>query len=170
MKIELRNIKIYERLSEETTCFTADIFIDGKKAGTAENRGNGGCTDYDHYENTKQLMRDAESYLQTLPPLVYELPNIKKFELPCNLENLIDKMVDEEINRKYEKKKQADMLKGIVYGDENCYSVTKWHNKYTIATILQLPAGVKALQTVVDRIKAQGHKILNTNLPPEIIL
>ena len=39
MNIELKNIKIAEHLSEETTAFTADIFVNGKKVGYARNDG-----------------------------------------------------------------------------------------------------------------------------------
>lgn len=44
MKIELRRLKIVERMSQETTCFIADVYIDGKKVGTAQNEGCGGST------------------------------------------------------------------------------------------------------------------------------
>lgn len=42
MKVELRKVSINKRLSQETTCFSADIWIDGKKVGEAANRGHGG--------------------------------------------------------------------------------------------------------------------------------
>lgn len=51
MELTLRNVKIAAHLSEETTAFTATVFIDGKKAGLARNDGHGGAnfvdwTDY----------------------------------------------------------------------------------------------------------------------------
>ena len=42
--ITLAKFKHYARLSEETVAFTADLLLNGKKIGTAENRGHGGCT------------------------------------------------------------------------------------------------------------------------------
>lgn len=45
MKVELKRLQIYERMSEETTAFNADVWIDGKKAGIAKNAGHGGNTD-----------------------------------------------------------------------------------------------------------------------------
>jgi len=39
MKIELRKLKHATNLSEETNAFTADIYINGIHAGTADNRG-----------------------------------------------------------------------------------------------------------------------------------
>lgn len=44
MKVELRAIKVYDRLSEETTAFTAVIYADGKRVGDAKNDGHGGST------------------------------------------------------------------------------------------------------------------------------
>ena len=44
MEITSKNISHNERLSEETNCFSATIYIDGKKAGEASNHGHGGPT------------------------------------------------------------------------------------------------------------------------------
>jgi hypothetical protein len=41
MKIELKNVKINKMFSEETTCFIADVFINGKKTAYAKNDGRG---------------------------------------------------------------------------------------------------------------------------------
>jgi hypothetical protein len=45
VKVELKRLQIYERMSEETTAFNADVWINGKKAGYAKNDGHGGNTD-----------------------------------------------------------------------------------------------------------------------------
>ena len=44
MTIELKSVKIAKHLSEETTAFTASVWLDGKRVGTARNDGRGGCT------------------------------------------------------------------------------------------------------------------------------
>lgn len=46
MLIELRKVRIVKALSEETTCYTAEIWIDGALAFHASNRGHGGADDY----------------------------------------------------------------------------------------------------------------------------
>ena len=38
---ELRNIQVAEFMSEETTAFNTDIYIDGKKCGYCKNSGRG---------------------------------------------------------------------------------------------------------------------------------
>lgn len=68
MRVELKNIKHYESLSEETNCFQATIYIDGKRAGEASNRGHGDPINILPYDLHKTL----NEYAKTLPPLDYE--------------------------------------------------------------------------------------------------
>lgn len=44
MQIQLKKLEIYQRLSDETTAFAADVWIDGQKVGHAKNDGQGGAT------------------------------------------------------------------------------------------------------------------------------
>ena len=68
MKLELKNVKFYESMSEETNCFQADLFIDGKKIAYVKNTGQGGCTDYGvHDFKLQSVLREAEAYCKTLP-------------------------------------------------------------------------------------------------------
>jgi hypothetical protein len=66
MKIELKNIKYSEFASHETSCYEATIYIDGKKVGTVENGGYGGCDSVHPYEVAQQI----DAYAKALPPLV----------------------------------------------------------------------------------------------------
>lgn len=43
MKFELRKITHNERLSEETNCYSADLYVDGVLTAHVGNRGHGGC-------------------------------------------------------------------------------------------------------------------------------
>lgn len=45
MIITLKNVKQNEALSEETHCFSATVYVDGKKAFGAKNAGHGGETE-----------------------------------------------------------------------------------------------------------------------------
>lgn len=42
MKLELRNVHFSERMSDETNCFSATVYVNGKRVGEVENRGCGG--------------------------------------------------------------------------------------------------------------------------------
>lgn len=66
MNIELRNIKHAAFASEETACFTATLYVDGKKEGTADNAGKGGPTTI----HPLALARRLDEYAATLPAQV----------------------------------------------------------------------------------------------------
>ncbi|MFN7180015.1 MAG: hypothetical protein ACK4TE_10540, partial [Hyphomonas sp.] len=59
MKIEFRNIARHERLSRETPCFTADLYVDGVFEAYVSNRGNGGGNDYTFPEGRSWRSLDA---------------------------------------------------------------------------------------------------------------
>lgn len=64
MKIELRGVHFSERMSDETNCFSAMVWIDGRKAGEVMNHGTGGPNEY--FFDTKELV----AYAKTLPARV----------------------------------------------------------------------------------------------------
>ena len=43
MKVTLKNLKVAEFASEETTCFQATVYLDGKRMVGVKNDGHGGC-------------------------------------------------------------------------------------------------------------------------------
>lgn len=63
MNIELRNIKYAAFASQETPCYAATVYIDGKKVGTVENDGHGG-SDLIH---PRELEQQLQAYADTLP-------------------------------------------------------------------------------------------------------
>lgn len=64
MKIELRKVSHYPRLSQETEAFNADIYIDGVKRGEVENDGHGGM----NFIHPHTLAAEIDAYTKTLPP------------------------------------------------------------------------------------------------------
>lgn len=170
MKIELRKIQFSERMSEETNCFVADLYIDGKKVGYAKNDGHGGCTDYGMVGDAKNLdvIKKAEAYCKTLPKKSY---TFGQFDM--NLEEKIDELFEEWLKEKdkkrLDKKLQKDMLKGLCYRIDNGYTILTWTG-HTINSMLQHPQGKKTLQLKINQLKEQGKEILNTNLPQDILV
>ncbi|MGP1715760.1 MAG: hypothetical protein ACTS9Y_01150 [Methylophilus sp.] len=53
--VQLKKIEHSERMSEETNCFVAAIYLDGKKIGDAEDDGHGGCMKIYPQSCVKQL-------------------------------------------------------------------------------------------------------------------
>lgn len=126
MKIELKNVKINLTFSEETIMFRADLVIDGVVAGEADNDGRGGSTFYSaktydvkkqkslsdaERERNKELIRKAEAFCKTLPPIDYD-----DFKIDMNLEHFIDELVNQEIKKKEDKKLEKKMETTIMWG------------------------------------------------------
>ena len=47
MKLEMKNVKVYDSMSEETICFEGNLYADGRKVGRVENSGKGGPHRYE---------------------------------------------------------------------------------------------------------------------------
>lgn len=161
MKIELKNVKFMESMSEETNCFSADIFVNGKKVGYAKNTGQGGPTDYRHYldekNSNKEVLEKAEKYCQTLPPI-----NYGSFTLDSNLENVIDNLFEDWLKEQEVKKMEKRFKTGIAVGVPGAASYSYYDFKRSLETFPK-----DKLQAYVFQIKAKlkkDEKILNTNL------
>ena len=67
MHITLKNIKHSEAQSEDSECFSADIYIDGKYAGAVSNSGHGGANEY----NPLELEQKLNEFAKTLNPYTF---------------------------------------------------------------------------------------------------
>lgn len=59
MRIELKKLKVVNALSEETTCYTAEIWVDGARAFLASNRGHGAADDFHQVGVVSEASVDA---------------------------------------------------------------------------------------------------------------
>jgi hypothetical protein len=167
MKIELKNIEVYDRMSEETIAFVADIYINDFKAGFAKNDGRGGPTFCQGYNaEGYDLIRKAEAYCKTLPPQVF--PAIEQGGQPFSIPMTFDDYVDDLVSKfQFER----DMKRGILVGKAyNQYYLMEFN--HPIDTILKNRSGVefikKTVRDVAGRLE-EGQRILNTNLPDEVM-
>ncbi len=92
MKIELKRLSVYARMSEETIAFSADLWVDGVKAGTAENNGKGGSN---MLRVPRSIEKAIEDYCKTLPPLKWS-----QGDLPMDGDLFITCLVEREELRK----------------------------------------------------------------------
>lgn len=160
MEIELKKIQFSERMSEETNCFIADLYINGKNAGEAKNEGCGGPTSY--YSNSREgqkLIEEAEEYCKSLPKVKYG-----DMEWDQSLEGIIDELLENYLKLKEEKKRLKSMEKSILIGIPNglSYRVFEWRGK----KLSDIPKPL--LQKTIEDLRAKyckdGAVILNTNL------
>ncbi len=90
MKIELKRFTTNARLSQETTAFAADIWVDNKKVGDAHNDGRGGST----IVHLDRAVRDqVEAHGKTLVPAEYA-------GFTSGAEWIIDQLVEAELTRR----------------------------------------------------------------------
>jgi hypothetical protein len=175
MKIELKNIHHSEQLSQETNAFSATLYINDIKAGTATNQGHGGPTDYYGLNDRgNQLIREAEEYCKTLPPEKFTVGD-KEYTLESNLEGYIDDLLTKHLQQKDLQKfrRQADraMEKSILVGIPD-HSFRTLTFKMPIGMLLVHPNGPNILRDVIatkviPNFK-EGEQILNTNIPEKV--
>ena len=115
MVVELRKVKYSASLSEETAAFTADLYFDGKKVGTASNHGTGGPND-NYFTNPADAKRFA-AFIAAEPPEPFEgVPGgLLKMTEDLFIGNLIEDFLEakEQLknNRRFEKKSRRGLRK-----------------------------------------------------------
>lgn len=119
MKIELKNIKHSEFASHETNCYQAAIYIDGKRVGTVENDGQGGCDHVHPYQVAIQI----DEYAKTLPKIICSFidPETNKpAEMEQNHETIFGEIVADWLRAKDLKRMMAKRVlfvkeDGLIY-------------------------------------------------------
>jgi hypothetical protein len=90
VQVELKRFTTNARLSQETTAFAADVWVDGKKVGHAENDGHGGAT----IVHLDPSVRDqVEAHGKTLVP-----DEIKGYT--TGAEWIVDQLVEAELQKR----------------------------------------------------------------------
>lgn len=168
MIITLKNIKYFPSMSEETNCFQADIYINGKKSGYAENQGHGGNTSYHANEGCRDIIKQAEEYCKTLPAHKASFGDIE-IDLEFFIDLLLDDHIKEKETKKVAKQLEKDSKKGICFGENGySYRIFYWKN-YTLEQMINTPVGKMQIQQAIAKIKKEGGNILNTNIPKELL-
>jgi len=111
MKLEMKNVKVYDSMSEETICFEGNLYKDGIKVGRVENSGKGGCH---RYEFNFSVEKEMDEYCKTLPKIQSEwFPE----GLEQDLELWISTTVGEWDDHKW---MQKQLNKQIMIVDDTC--------------------------------------------------
>jgi len=66
--IELKNLKHFAAGSQETHCYTATIYVDGKRFASVENNGHGGCDNVHPFEGGYEVVRELEARIKATFP------------------------------------------------------------------------------------------------------
>lgn len=132
MKIELKNIKHAEFASEETNCFQASVYIDGKRAGTVENDGRGGCNTYHPY----QIEEAINAYAETLPAKKMQVGD-QEFDLQPDADILIGDLLVQHLLAKDLKRALSNRV--LFVGKDGALRETKKMPKDLLAGLLTHP-------------------------------
>lgn len=107
MKLELKNIKVHEDMSEETTCFSAALYANGKKVAVCRNDGRGASTNVYFTDLHSDLAGEVMRYCKDNPVIDYY--NGKKYEW-TGVEHLVDDLLYKHLYEKDLKKQQKKKL------------------------------------------------------------
>jgi hypothetical protein len=135
LKIEIRNVKYLAACSEETSCFNATIYVDGKKVGTAQNHGHGGATIIRPWMVEQRI----NTYAATLPRAKGDLGDGHTFEYAQTAETLIDGLLTSFL---IEKDLRGALSKRILYTKKDAKGIfeTKALPAGERARLITLPA------------------------------
>lgn len=119
MKIELKNVKYSAFNSEETDCFEATIYLDGKRACRVSNEGRGGP----HLFESLAVQKQIDAYAKTLPEIdvSYLYADGERHTMEQDAELLISGLVE----RWLQKKQCANKVMYRIPGHE--YAEGQWH-------------------------------------------
>lgn len=144
MKIELKALKYSDFASQETHCFQANIYIDGKMRGWAANDGRGGMTNI----QPNDLWAEIKQHTDKIPPTVYKYGD-QEMSIEASPDSYIDELVTLTL---HEKDLKRAMKSKILFTQENQVFETK---KLTVA---QLAASLANAQ-LKEKLKAD--QVLN---------
>ncbi|MDR3712369.1 MAG: hypothetical protein P4L51_06110 [Puia sp.] len=179
MNIKLNAIRISERLSRSSTAFEAVLWIDGVKVAKVGNYGQAGPHYYIFFNDAvRELMKKADAWCSTLPPKTYPAmwPAKTPLTIPMSLETMIDGIIFEYQTQQdllqFRAKMEKHMRSSILFGfpDKSYLRL-----KYTIplAILCHHQKGIEILKkdihTKVVPLLKEGQKILNDNIPAEVI-
>lgn len=170
MKIELKNIKHFYALSDETNAFSAKLYVDGIFVADCSDTGKGGCIDIRAIKGKEQLLKEAEEYAKSLPSIKTEFD----FDLEMDLELFIGQVVEADIvEREFKKSLNKPEANNIVFGKSKkemqyTWFMAKNNKKIPITSMLSTPYARNMLANRVRKLTEEGYQVFNSNIPDVI--
>lgn len=149
MKIELKNISIYPRMSHETTAFNASVYVNGKRLGEASNDGQGGENTY----STRELFLVLAKYAKTLPAITFTMDIDHNKKEDMTIDQTPDTVISDLLEAYQLNKRLKSCLKRSVLFVKD--------NKLFKLKATSLPEQVNAVKHLVDNKKVPRSDILN---------
>lgn len=136
MEFELKKVKCFPAMSEETEAFTAQLWENGKHVANIKNDGQGGCHRID-----------------CVKPFTYkDVAKYNGIDMECTI---TERVIEMDEARKYQSKGFFLKKDGKTYNKKFPMSITK---------LKKHPQYPSWLLNQRNNLEAQGYQILNTNL------
>ena len=138
LNLSLKNLKFHEDMSEETPCFSADLYENGKLIAHVKNSGRGGCNSIDPASGLKYK----------------DVQHLTDIDTDCYIMQLAG-----ELN--FTKKNQS---KAFVLKKGNDLYTQAYPGNKKITDIKKAPNYKEWVKQQIDILNKKGFETLNTNL------
>lgn len=163
-EFEIKSFKHLESRSEETNCFSAILYINGKKMADCGNSGHGGPTDVTFFPQYRKMEREIEEFLKTQPKIKFE-----SCEFGRTLDYIVDELVEELLVAKHLKKLLKKTGQYLIFQNaQGSYHQIGW-KKYRVDELLKIPSGRDILKKTITSYVANGNILINENIPSELL-
>lgn len=167
--IELRGIQHNERMSEETNCYSAKVFVDGKHVFDVSNHGHGGCDDFHPIKGgwTVQQIWDFDAKIKAeSPDRPTDLPPIdgKPFTMKDDLESIFGDIVTKFLIMKDFKRHMRSKVLFVLPGE----NPTKGARQMSYKGVRSLSADQVAKASAAIAVKYPNATIMNNLTDAEL--
>ena len=154
MKLELKNVKLNKALSDETDCFSATLYAEGKRVATVANRGCGGDNEYNVID--KIMFEAVKTYAYGLPDRVSK--TIEGFRYSVDVDMLVEDLIYEKQIRDDFKKKNKGKTAYRKNGHD--YMVGEYHRLNAPDTdprvanyLMENDASILSVETIIEEMR-----------------
>jgi hypothetical protein len=112
MSITLKAVKIHQDMSEETLCFSASLYWNGKKVGRVNNGGHGGGNNYSY--DIPKIRKEITKWIESEPVFWSDGTECDFEKLDC----LIGQLVEEADQKKWLKNQMRNKVLFRLEGDD----------------------------------------------------
>lgn len=119
-KVELRKIHVDTRMSEETNCYSAELFVNDKKVGIVSNHGHGGCDDQ-HIDSksgwtVEKLDAECKANYPATDMSQFTIKGAPMEDSPADLESVCGNLIDRHLTLKSHRRAMSSKV--LVLGDK----------------------------------------------------
>lgn len=161
---ELRGFKHHRRLSQDSECFEADLYVNGRKYAQCQNDGWGGPPKI-------HTVIDDQNIIDALSVCLAQQPAIKDgdFEFMIDLEYIVLKLVDDNLKAIDAAGLKKELVNRLVFRDDKGGLYIYAVKKYKLADMLLSDSGRLFIKETIAHEVSLGSVLVNENIPQELL-